>query len=755
MPENKTASVDVDRVLSTIRQLESSDNYRAKARGSSASGAYQFIDDTWKRFTKKYGVGTEYPSARLAPPEVQDKVAALKVQEILTRHGGDVSKVPLVWYTGNPQGSMTQKQLRANQGQTAKEYKNKWFDVFNRGEQTPAPVAAEEFPEPRPFVPTAASVEPETRVAQAEPLDQLPESYRLALAANYLADTEDAPVVEKAMEMLETQQEEAESLRAARIPALEAFGQQRQRVDPFQFVLAQAEQEPRTTEQRRRVVPQMPQAFQNGGSVSKSGVNRLKQARAVPAMPRFQDGGEVDITEQMTVGTLPEQVEPSPVDTAVNDYLRMQSQLFTDPKAWFQQSGQRLAETIERDPEEFALGFTGAGIGGILKPKGGTFLSGPASNFESGMDGFKGILEARIRRNPGTPLEAKGKAAMDFFDKQFKNFYQRRLGSQDDPLREAFIRGEFKGKDLVTGEDQLRFLDRQRGILDSSATPEQKIAARRELEQFYDNWVDINAVLPETVRAPDLESIVRRQAKFREQGADIPEDLISRTTADLPVSEFDPRSLRAIREKDVAYDAASPNVVEDRMRYLDDYLTTLSPQQIRNIRFEDAMIQAEKYHELLERAAKRQLSPKELFGGREKVLDVGDRRWSNIKDPKALEIEAQFMDHCIGGAGYCEELTSGVGRHFSLQDVKTGEPHVTMSVYRSPFSESGKHVIVRQIKGKSNSAPEKYFPEVEKFLEDYEKRVGKIFITENRKHIPPSFRGAEYTEIPRAFRGNE
>jgi hypothetical protein len=889
MSENNSAPEDVEKILATIRQLESSNNYEAKAEKSSASGAYQFIDPTWRSYTKKYGIGTEYPSARLAPPKVQDKVASLKVQEILTRHGGDVSKVPLVWYTGNPQGSMTQKQLRANQGQTAKEYKNKWFNIFNSDEAS-APVIPEEFPEPRSFVPTAASVKPETRVSQAEPLDQLPESYRLALAANYLADTEDEPVVEKAMEMLEEREYEA-STGGGKIPALAAFGQQQQSVDPFQFVLAQAEQEPRTSAQRRTVVPRMPQAFAEGGLASralmtlrpkltqtdsrylqdtqkqfdaynaeadkyqaavdaynaqvdaynaaqgrgvavpgsftmkeptlpgvtveqaeayqkaaqerakrlyaarttglqniinprqynlsgmagasgttfsfadggsvgsgaaaKSGVNRLKQARAVPAMPRFQDGGEVDITEQMTVGTLPEQVEPSPVDTAVNDYLRMQSQLFTDPKAWFQQSGQRLAETIERDPEEFALGFTGAGIGGILKPKGGTFLSGPASNFESGMDGFKGILEARIRRNPGTPLEAKGKAAMDFFDKQFKNFYQRRLGSQDDPLREAFVRGEFKGKDMVTVDDQLQFLDRQREVLNSSATPEQKIRARRELEQFYDNWVDINAVLPETVRAPDLESIVRRQAKFREQGADIPEDLISRTTADLPVSEFDPRSLRAIREKDVAYDAASPNVVEDRMRYLDDYLTTLSPQQIKNIRFEDAMIQAEKYHELLERAANRQLTPKELFGGREKVLDVGDRRWSDIKDPKALEIEAQFMDHCIGGAGYCEELTSGVGRHFSLQDVKTGEPHVTMSVYRSPFSESGKHVIVRQIKGKSNSAPEKYFPEVEKFLEDYEKRVGKIFITENRKHIPPSFRGAEYTEIPRAFRGNE
>jgi hypothetical protein len=78
-----------------------------------------------------------------------------------------------------------------------------------------------------------------------------------------------------------------------------------------------------------------------------------------------------------------------------------------------------------------------------------------------------------------------------------------------------------------------------------------------------------------------------------------------------------------------------------------------------------------------------------------------------------------------------------------------------MSIYRSPFSDSGKHVIIRQIKGKSNSAPEKYFPEIEQFLENYEKQVGRIYIVEKKKHIPPAFRTPEYTEIPRAFRGNE
>jgi muramidase (phage lysozyme) len=524
--------------------------------------------------------------------------------------------------------------------------------------------------------------------------------------------------------------------------------------------------------------------FADGGSVSKSGVNRLKQARAVPAMPRFQDGGEVDLAEQMTVGTiprgpgaiprydpvdanpanlmeqmsvgtLPEQEQPSPVDTAVSDYLRMQSQLLTDPKEWFRASGQRLAETIERDPEEFAMGFTGAGIGGILKPKGGTFLSGPASEFTSGMDSFKGILEARIRRNPGTPVAERGKAAMDFFDKQFKNYYQRKLGSPDDALREAFVQGRFKGKDLLSQEN-LDFLANQRVLANQTENPQVSNAARQNLEKWYDEWIGLSTVVPESMPRPLTESLLRRQAKLQEQGFPVSQDQLYRGASEqLPASSMDPGSLRAIREGDVAYDATSSNLIEGRMRYLDDYLGTLSPQQIRNMRFEDAMINAERYHELLERAAQRNLTPRELFEGREKVIDVGDRRWTDVKNPKALEIEGQYMDHCIGGAGYCEELTSGIGKHFSLQDIKTGEPHTTLSIYRSPFSDSGKHVIIKQIKGRSNSAPEKYFPEIEAFLDHYEKQVGKIYITENRNHIPFSFRGSEYTEMPRGYRGLE
>jgi hypothetical protein len=122
----------VDQVLATIRQRESGGNYGAQAKGSSASGAYQFIDSTWQSLTKKFGIGQDYKSAKMAPKEIQDQIASKYVSEILAKNGGDISKVPLVWYTGNAQGQMSPQALAANNGLRPETYQAKWLNDFNK-----------------------------------------------------------------------------------------------------------------------------------------------------------------------------------------------------------------------------------------------------------------------------------------------------------------------------------------------------------------------------------------------------------------------------------------------------------------------------------------------------------------------------------------------------------------------------------------------------------------------------------------------
>ena len=63
----------------------------------------------------------------------------------------------------------------------------------------------------------------------------------------------------------------------------------------------------------------------NGGSAGKSGVNRLKLAKAYPKLPKFEEGGDVsneDFIQQMTVGTLPTDQGPSIVDVKASEALR-------------------------------------------------------------------------------------------------------------------------------------------------------------------------------------------------------------------------------------------------------------------------------------------------------------------------------------------------------------------------------------------------------------------------------------------------
>lgn len=119
------------RIADTIKQKESGNNYLAQAKGSSASGAYQFTNGTWKSLTKKYGIGTEYSSARQAPPEIQDAIAGKYIEDIMKDAGGDVTKVPLTWYTGNKQGKISQEAIAANNGLTPQMYQNAWLKIYN------------------------------------------------------------------------------------------------------------------------------------------------------------------------------------------------------------------------------------------------------------------------------------------------------------------------------------------------------------------------------------------------------------------------------------------------------------------------------------------------------------------------------------------------------------------------------------------------------------------------------------------------
>lgn len=128
----EVSDTSVRNILNTIKGKESGGDYSAKNPKASASGGYQFLNSTWRSLTSKYGIGSEYSSARDAPPEIQDRVAAEYVKEILKNNNNDVSKVPLVWYTGNAAGKLSQEMIDLNGGLTPAEYQYSWLKTYNK-----------------------------------------------------------------------------------------------------------------------------------------------------------------------------------------------------------------------------------------------------------------------------------------------------------------------------------------------------------------------------------------------------------------------------------------------------------------------------------------------------------------------------------------------------------------------------------------------------------------------------------------------
>ena len=122
-------------ILDTIRSVESGGNYQVTITTSSASGAYAFIDSSWRHYAALAGVDTDrYPRAYLAPEPDQDAAATAYVTQILDTYNDDVTVIPVAWYLPSAINNPAKMDVVPAMGGnvlTPREYQAKWLAVYD------------------------------------------------------------------------------------------------------------------------------------------------------------------------------------------------------------------------------------------------------------------------------------------------------------------------------------------------------------------------------------------------------------------------------------------------------------------------------------------------------------------------------------------------------------------------------------------------------------------------------------------------
>lgn len=133
-------------ILHTIRTLESGGNYEIHSSTSTASGAYQYINTTWRHWAEHADISTDqYPTAASAPAHIQDHVAGVNVTSILAAHDNHIEAIPIIWYlpaAWDNDTIMDRIPSFAGNTLTPREYQTKWMAIFNDT------AAANEHPHP-------------------------------------------------------------------------------------------------------------------------------------------------------------------------------------------------------------------------------------------------------------------------------------------------------------------------------------------------------------------------------------------------------------------------------------------------------------------------------------------------------------------------------------------------------------------------------------------------------------------------------
>lgn len=156
------AAGDLGAFLAAVRSHESGGNYEAHNPSSTASGAYQFLDTTWR--SEAAAAGQPVTSRAMdAPPAVQDAVAGFMATAAFNGPAaGDWARVADVWYVGHV-ASLAELDVVPGGGNTItpRQYEEQIGALMSAG-TAPVPCPA------APILATTAGLPPQVQEAIAE-----------------------------------------------------------------------------------------------------------------------------------------------------------------------------------------------------------------------------------------------------------------------------------------------------------------------------------------------------------------------------------------------------------------------------------------------------------------------------------------------------------------------------------------------------------------------------------------------------------
>jgi len=383
-----------------------------------------------------------------------------------------------------------------------------------------------------------------------------------------------------------------------------------------------------------------------------------------------------------------------------------------------------------------AKGALGAALAGVIKPRGGNWLTGSV----------EGSLSNLLRREyPGESLQMQREALelgrqRGYAEPTIREL-ERAVQQREAPtVLNQWIQGpltKYVKRDMATPEDPVRKLADQgilhMGIPQTRGNPSGGIQGARRLSGFPEEGL---STTPGGSLWENLSDRVVEAGPARYLQDD------PKVIAENPwMQKLDPESVVYSTPSNIERGLGFDHLLDELSNALDTDSglprhLLLRPEQMQQMGMEKAVRHVDainKWRESQRAAANAELANKALavreYPDTPELPNPKGLRWVELgKDSpdleKQLKYEGDVMGHCVGG--YCEDVLSGDSRIFSLRDAK-GEPHVTIEVAppgRGPsawipededFPVMWPDII--QIKGKGNSAPkDEYLPFVQDFV---------------------------------------